>query len=155
MNPFTYSVSFRIWHPHMNPLEISAKLSLTPETSWTAGELRSSPKGKVLEGKRRETYWSHILAHRPDTELADCLETFTQSLEPHAEYLKQIRENGGRIEYFIGWFSGANSGEIFTHQLLGKLARLQIDLAFDIYGAGQENGSDRAYESEPLRGSAN
>jgi len=142
MNSFRYAVSFRIWHPELDPSEISAKLLLTQDISWAVGDVRRSPKGKVLGGERQETYWSHALPSGPDTGLADCLETFTQRLEPYAEYLKEIRADGGRIEYFIGWFSGPNSGELLSHQLLVKLSALGIDLAFDIYGATTDEGRE-------------
>jgi hypothetical protein len=138
MNAFHYSVSFRIRHPSIDTHEISTQLALKPHRSWTAGELRTSPKGKLLGGKREETYWSHTLTHGPETSLANCLERFSETLDSHAEFLKGIRASGGTIEYFIGWFSGHNGGEILTHRLLSKLSILQIDLAFDIYGAEPE-----------------
>jgi hypothetical protein len=134
MNRFKYSVSFRIQHPNIDPSEISANLSLTPDTSWMAGDRRKSPKGKLLEGNYKTTYWSYVLKHRPDMSLADCLETFTIDLELHKDFLTAIRLTGGRSEYFIGWFSGPHSGELLNHQLLSKLSHLQIDLALDIYG---------------------
>lgn len=134
MNTFKYAISFRIEHPGIDPREISAKLSLTPDTSWIAGSRRRSPKGERLEGNYKTTYWSYTLEHQPDMRLADCLEAFTTRLEPYKDFLTWIRSTGGRCEYFIGWFSGPNSGELLNYQLLSKLSRLQIDLALDIYG---------------------
>ena len=83
MTPFKYAVSFRIKHPSIDPRKISAKLRLTPDTSWRAGEARKTPKGKPLKGRYNSTYWSYTLKHSSDMNLADCLESFTNSLEPH------------------------------------------------------------------------
>lgn len=134
MNPFKYTISFRIEHPSIDPREISAKLSLIPNISWMAGSRRRSPKGEPLEGSYKTTYWSYTLEQQSDMRLADCLETFTTSLEPYQDFLTGLRSTGGKCEYFIGWFSGPNSGEVLNYQLLSKLSRLQIDLALDIYG---------------------
>ncbi len=134
MNPFKYTVSFRVEHPEISPHEISAKLSLIPSTSWMAGDRRRAPNDIQLNGRYKTTYWSYTFKESRDMALADSLESFTMGLEPHKEFLLQIRSTGGRCEYFIGWFSDSNSGEIFTYQLLSKIASLQIDLALDIYG---------------------
>lgn|SRR5215813_3438751 len=134
MKLFKYTVSFRIEHPSIDPREISAKLSLTADTSWMTGDRRRSPKGTPLKGNYKTTYWSYTLKHRPDMRLADCLEAFTISIESHKEFLTKIRSTGGRCECFIGWFSGPNSGEMLNYQLLSKLSHLQIDLALDVYG---------------------
>jgi hypothetical protein len=142
MNAFQYAVSFRIWHPRIDPREITARLSLQPDVSWAEGDPRKTLKGTLLGGKREESYWSYKVTHGPDTGLAECLETFTRSIEPYDQYLKEIRSGGGRIEYFIGWFSGFNSGELLSHRLLSKLSALEIDLAFDIYGATRDEGVD-------------
>lgn len=134
MKPFKYSVSFRVEHPEIDPHEISAKLSLTPTTSWKAGDRRSSPTGTPLEGHYKTTYWSYTFGESRDMRLADSLESFSLALQPFKEFLLQIRSTGGKCEYFVGWFSDANSGEIFTFQLLSKITDLQIDLSLDIYG---------------------
>ena len=54
-------------------------------------------------------------------------------LSIHDKLFQQIRDTGGRIEFFIGWYSDRNTGELFSSSLLKKLGELQIDLALDIY----------------------
>jgi hypothetical protein len=37
-------------------------------------------------------------------------------------------------EFFIGWlFDEGNSGDVFDHRLLARLADMNIDLSFDVY----------------------
>ena len=134
MGRFKYAVSFRIEHPGMEPQEISLRLSLTPDQSWKAGDVRKSSKGTPLKGRYKNTFWRHSVKHTPDMSLVDCLKEFTSNLESNIEFLKEIRYTGGRCEYFIGWFSGHNSGEMLDFELLNKLGNLKIDLSLDVYG---------------------
>ncbi len=142
MNPFTYKVALRITHPTMDPKQFSQTLSLRPQHSWMAGDQRATPAGTPLEGVYDHSYWSCTLSHEPNISLAECLETFTSSLERHHSFLLDIRSSGGRIEYFIGWFTNGNSGELFTSRLLEELAHNGIDLALDVYDgkSGRSHG---------------
>jgi hypothetical protein len=100
-----------------------------------AREKRKTPKGQFLKGHYETSYWSYILKSRSGTSLVDALQTFSASLVPYRDFFTEIRSTGGTCEFFIGWFSGANSGEVFDYQLLNTLAYLQIDLSFDIYAS--------------------
>jgi hypothetical protein len=133
MKPFKYTVSFRIGHPNIDPDEISQRLSLVPDTSWIAGSRRRTPAGRMLEGQHKTTYWSYSLEEELDINLADQLYNFAYTIEPHKNFFRYIRTAGGKCEFFIGWFSNASSSEVFSYQLLSKLAELEIDLTFDIY----------------------
>ena len=130
-----YSVSFRIFHPAINPDDISAELSLIPSTQWKSGDDRRSPNGKRLPGRYKNTYWSYRLPLRVGVNLAKRLDEFSRMLTKHESFLKRLRSTGGRSEFFVGWFVKPNSGEIFDRELLARLSRLQIDLAMDVYGS--------------------
>src|SRR5262245_36697474 len=121
MNKFKYTVSFRIEHPNMDPRKISAALSLEPKSSWKEGEPRETHTGQPLDGTRKTSYLSHRLASQPDIGLAKCLYDFTLALERNKGFLRKVRATGGRSEYFIGWFSGRQSGEVLPYNLLEKL----------------------------------
>jgi hypothetical protein len=57
-------------------------------------------------------------------------------------FLHRIRAEGGRVEFFIGWFFDNQSGEVLTHQCLALAGDLQIDLSFDIYPPEQPQTED-------------
>jgi hypothetical protein len=133
MYPFRYKVSFRISHPVIDPDEISMQLALQPKTSWKAGDVRKTPKGTLLEGRYELSYWTYPVSCQSSQSLTNLLEDFTIALEPHRDFLVNLNATGGRLEYFVGWFSGRNSGAVFESALLSKIASLQIDLALDVY----------------------
>jgi hypothetical protein len=133
MHPFKVSVTFRIIHPSINPDEISTQLVLLPRTSGRVGDSRKTPNGDPLKGKNESTYWTYPISCQESNGLADILESFTDDLEIHRDFLLNLYATGGRLEYFVGWFSGTNSGEEFKHGLLRKLADLHINLSLDVY----------------------
>lgn len=126
-----FKISLRVWHPEIQSDAISRGLGLLPKVSYTAGDKRVTPKGAPLAGFRGETYWTHECSAGASFEVA--VEEVTAQLVGKAEFLRHLKETGGRLEYFIGWFSDSNSGFVLDHDLLKKLADLNINLAFDVY----------------------
>jgi hypothetical protein len=135
MNPFKYDVSLRVRHPRMADEEISNALRMEARHHWTVGTPRKTPKGTPLKGTYDSTYCSFRLEHADDTKLSDFLAKCTASLMPHKQFLERICSTGGSIEYFVGWYSGSNSGAVLKSELLRDLAALRIDLSLDVYGA--------------------
>ncbi len=140
MNPFRYDVSLRIRHPNITPEEICKVLGMTARHQWTAGASRKTPKGTPIKGTYDSTYCSFRLDHPTDMRLADFLSQCNKRFRPYQEFFKKIRSTGGSLDYFVGWYSNASSGELFSANLLSELADLKIDLGLDVY-----------VESNPLR----
>ena len=92
-----------------------------------------SPKGRILGGTYEVNYCTFKLENHEDEGLSEMIERVVDELVQHKELLQRITNDGGEIEFFIGWFTKGNSGEIFKQSLLQKLSTLGIDLAFDVY----------------------
>jgi hypothetical protein len=119
----------------MGPETISAALGETPRFSWKAGDRRRTPTGQLLEGSNDTTYWCSGSIDGDGFDLASTIAANLESLESHRSFLADFSSTGGDVEYFIGWYTdGRNTGETFDSDLLRRLADLQIDLAFDVYG---------------------
>lgn len=138
MNEFKFDMSFRVRHPTMDAKKICVELGLTAKYCWTVGEQRRTPKGDFLEGSYPETYCTFILEKEAQTELADLIKSSNQMLRPHKNFLQSIYSSGGRLEYFIGWYSDGNSGEEFDADLLAEMADLKIGLTLDFYGGKKQ-----------------
>lgn len=134
MNKFKYDVSFRVFHPNMDPNDICKKLNMQATHKWCAGENRRTPKGTSLPGTYDQSYCSFNLDQPKDTELIDFLKHWNNNLFKFKKFLNQIYSSGGRLEYFIGWYSKENSGEEFDVSFLKELVELKINLAIDFYG---------------------
>src|SRR5438105_2668102 len=88
-------VSFRIWHPDIDPAIISNRLQLNPARSWRAGEARTNPDGQLLGGQNDRSYWSVRVEQVTDSaELESQLMMFVQTLESNADLLDEIYRTG-------------------------------------------------------------
>lgn len=145
MYPFKYQVSLRFHHPEMAPDYICNVLGLKAMFKWKAGDKRITPQGKPLSGVYETTYCCFDLEHSPDILLADFLKQYNKKLYKHKSFLESVRSTGGDFGYYIGWFSGNMSGEIFDLELLKQLTELGIDLALSVY-CGQKTKRKRAKE---------
>jgi hypothetical protein len=134
-NRYRYSIILRLWHPSMDPAEMSAALGLSPKWAWRAGERRSTPSGRLLSGLRAESYWVAQLGKgaEADKRLSAAISEALDNLAPHKTFFERIRLEGGRAEFFIGWYFGGQSGDTFAFDLLGRLHEMKLDLALDVY----------------------
>ena len=138
MHPYTYAITLRVFHPDIEPTEITNALSLEPVRAWKAGHSRQTPKGTPLEGVYRESYWYTELI--PDGEhssegtlLEEYLDHIATKLAPSTQFFARIRAEGGRVELFIGTYGARNFGFEFSPTLLASLAGIGLSLAFDVY----------------------
>lgn len=139
MHPFRFAVSLRVFSKSVDLTKITAQLGLEPKWKRKIGERRTTPKGTPLDGVYDFSYCSFSLTRRGEEELHEMLNRTADELLPHKDIFCRIRAEGGRTEFFVGWYSTGNTGDEFNCILLGKLGELQIDLAIDVYG----NSGDR------------
>lgn len=101
----SYSVSLQVRHPDADPEDIVAGLGLPPLRYWKAGDLRTTPKGGILDGKHRTTYCVFDLggADGDGKELCTFLGEILVELEIRAAFVRQLRQTGGKVSFFILW----------------------------------------------------
>ena len=134
MHSFRFVVSLRVFSQSVDTAEICRSLGLVPKWQHKIGESRATPKGASLSGIYESNYCSFDLERRDTEELHEMLTRTIDGLMKHKEFFHRIRDDEGRTEFFIGWYSSGNSGDIFSHDLLGRLSDLKIDVALDVYG---------------------
>lgn len=140
---FKFKIALRIFHPSINPDQITQKLSLRPSHTYMAGSARNTPKGNPLPGTNKNSMWFFEIGEKSEGEsgtLSDMIREMNEKLWPARDFFCGLQDSGGKIEYFIGWFSGLNSGETLDWALLQKCSDLRIDLSLDVYG-GVKPGS--------------
>jgi hypothetical protein len=136
MPGYRYSISLRIWHPTRPLGDVSAKLDLKPSRVLEAGAARITPRGDALSGVYAENYWtaSILKGAANGRDLASAIAVVLDQLSPNKNFLLSLTASGGRLEFFIGWFfDKGNSGDVFDHKLLARLAEFGIDLSLDVY----------------------
>ena len=135
MAEYNYSVSLRLWHPTILSAEITAALGIEPSRSMDVGAPRATPKGAPLEGVYDESFWTARLSDGKsiNRSLSLAIGEALDDLASRQDFFREFVGDGGRAEFFIGWFFDDNSGDVFDHELLARLADFKIDLSFDVY----------------------
>lgn len=140
MADYRYSISLRAFHPTMDLDCVSEVLGIRPRVLWKVGEPRKTPKGTPLSGIYETGFWTARLFDGGSTQqgLPLALSAALDTIAVGSSLFTTIAQTGGRVELFVGWFfDEGNSGDLFGHSLLGRLASMNVDLSFDVYGEAQ------------------
>lgn len=133
---FQYIVTLQVWHPHADPEMIERGLAMSARHKHTRGTSRQTPTGSRLLGGYRESYCSFDLGAGDDGQLASYLKELVDSLSAKREYIAQIKQTGGRLNFYVGWTCGER-GEVFDVELLSRLAWLGVDLGIEPFRTRQ------------------
>ena len=117
----------------MDPDLICKALNWETKYRWKAGTPRRTPKGTPLEGTYGDSRCSFEVGSGDDGELARCLRAAIERLEKYADFLKQMRKDGGDIQFYVFWYPNGDTGEVFGVDLLSRMAELGIDLGLNVY----------------------
>jgi hypothetical protein len=135
-------MKLRIWHPAMDPAEITAALGLQPGRTMRAGERRMTPKGQLLDGLYAESYWSADPYQRgewqsTDDTIEDLVAENLGLLEPHRAFLARVRDEGGRIHLQVSSYSPRNYTLELPPELLLRCGGLGLSFVHDVYPAAR------------------
>jgi hypothetical protein len=133
MHPYRFTLSLRLTHPKYSAEEIEEKLKMNGRVTRSAGDLRKTPKGNLLDGVNKVTYCTFQLIEGDDSQLEDAFDNWNRRLFRYKEFLSGFIETGGTLEYFLGLFLNANSGFVLLKSQMRAMNELGIDLACDIY----------------------
>lgn len=134
MNPFSFRVILRFFPGSLDPKAICAELALEPDRLEVMGEPRKTFTGKLLSGTYEYSLCQFEPQQNKGEDLNEMLDRVCNSLLPHQDLIRRIRDVGGRVEFYVYWFSIDNSGDTFSWELINKLGKLGIDLVLDVYG---------------------
>jgi hypothetical protein len=85
-----------------------------------------------LDGSYKESYWYSDLSSPDDNDFPEFLRKTVEALFQHRPFFNQIREAGGRVEFYVGLGAGgAMLGETLPYDLLLALGQLGVDLSLD------------------------
>jgi len=145
---YRYTVSLRIWHSTAHPDRFTEVLGMMPDAVDIAGQPRVR-KGRVMPVVPKVSYWYRDLGHDPVLDVSEFLDAQARALSPHRALFESIANEGGRAEFFIGFFLEAfNCGFDLSPELQRVCADLRLSLGFDIYGERAEDDcEDLADES--------
>ncbi|MBB3344732.1 DUF4279 domain-containing protein [Luteimonas sp. RC10] len=114
---------------------IAKSISLAPVIGYSAGEIRTTPKGQVLPGVNPATFCVFELIERDVGFFTDGVEQLLPLLARHRELLSSIAATGGSSELYVGVFVDKSETTGFSVQAdtMAALAELSIQLSVEIY----------------------
>lgn len=111
-----------------------AVVGMVPSFAWNKGESRLLPHGKELNCVKKNSYATFRLYKSEERWLPELLSESVARLSAHREFFRQLKsDDGGRAEFFIGWFLSRSGGDTLPSALLLEVADLGLDLSFDVY----------------------
>ena len=85
------------------------------------------------------SYCAFEFDSQDERSLPDNIKRILDELEVHGDVIRSLANSGGRLEFFVGWFSDFNSGDIFGWDVLARMGQLKISLALDVYGPDRDS----------------
>ncbi|MCB5228423.1 DUF4279 domain-containing protein [Alishewanella sp. 16-MA] len=145
MPDYKFCVSLNISHPEIEADIISEELNITPHITHKIGEPRITPNGRRLSGSYENTFWSYDFCNgkRVDAEeilFEDFIASKNSELAKHKCFFEKLRETGGAVDYFVGWFSvdSINMNIYLEPAVLYSTADLSISLVLCAYPSHHE-----------------
>ena len=142
MQSYSFSIAVRIWHPSMDPQEISAALGMRAKHSAISGSQRITPNGRALGGVHAESYWHSDPFERgeyasTDDLAEDVLIDVLQLLRPHKDFLVGLKQQGARLHLQVSSFGTRNYALELPSEALAQFSELGLSFVHDIYPCAQ------------------
>ncbi|MDR3158206.1 MAG: hypothetical protein LBU11_04180 [Zoogloeaceae bacterium] len=90
-----FRVSIRVTHPKIPLGLITRQIGRTPDIAWTAGAQRVAPKGTVLPGLRKDSYW--VLKGPESDDLASLIDWANGVMQKRQAFCSGIAQYGRKI----------------------------------------------------------
>lgn len=153
MSEYEFTVSLRLRHPAIDPVQITQTLGIEPQHTWKAGDLRRDAGGGALEGVYRESYWMGRLMDEPQLSSARMsvesvlLQTLAHLRRSHA-FLEQLHVDGGVAELHISLYAREAFRLELSDETLGLLGRLGLAVALDVHPPSSSGASEQTSTKE-------
>jgi hypothetical protein len=134
-------VTLRVYPESLDPGELTARLGLEP-TCWQRKGEASKPGGRVASLHGWFLSSEGVL---PSRDVGRHLDWLLAQLLPRAEALLALQGEGCRLDVFCFWVSASgHGGPTVRPDQMAALARLNLELGFDVYFGGEGDGPEGA-----------
>ena len=129
-----FDVELFIVHPLLDPADITRALGMEGHFWHRVGDQRKTPKGSLLSGVYPDTRWRHSIRHTVTEQwFASELVDFIARLEPHKEFLANLRETGGSATLIIQFLGDGYLADEIPLSTLATLNGLGLSLGIECF----------------------
>lgn len=129
----TGNLSIRFWHPTKDLSFLSSLLGLSCVRSWVAGTQRQTPRGNLLPGLYRESYWYSDLVFNVEERFNGQFSHAIDILVKANETIREIKDSGGVIELYLQLPGSVNIGDTIDSTLLCRLGEMGVNLSVEVF----------------------
>jgi len=133
-----YVLVLRFFHPSFDPKNISDLLKLKPDISWKEGEQAKTPSGRLLDFRRKESFWSYCM-HGEGKKFSDKIGDIVRIMSPHKNFIHHLIDDGGRVNLYLQLPGSINIGDSLTPDILAGISELKAGLDIEVFPDFQEN----------------
>lgn len=137
--PERVRATFRIYHPDLDPEQLTELLEIAPSMAWRSGEDsygwrkrpgHKAPSGGWLLSSRTVIRGNDALAH---------IDWLLDQLAGQASHIKELQNKGFMIDVVVGWHATSwNTTPALTPDIMRRLGKLSLPIWFDVYLFGSE-----------------
>ena len=149
MQTYKFKLDLRIWHPDLDPEEISKTLNFQPDTFWKNGDAKKTPTGSLLQGMHSETYWasnpfSNGWRYSTEALIEEAINELITYLDKYIEFLQEISQEG-IIRLWISSHSKSNFSIEIPPRMSAKFSELGLTFIHDAYQVPQNDPKENHY----------
>ena len=132
--PERVRATLRIYHPELEPAEITSLLNIQPSIAWKKGDEAYgwskkagslAPSGGWLLSSRQKVKSNNALRH---------LEWLLDQITGTSTNLKALQDQGFIVDVVVGWHSSTwNTTPALTPEIMRRLANHRLPIWFDVY----------------------
>lgn len=128
-----YSLSFQITHTTRDLVLVSDVLRVEPFRIWKAGDPRTTPTGRRLEGHYDHSYCCLRIACGDGQSASEAMGTFLTKIEAHKTLFDDLINSGGKLRMVVHDLTATSFRDEFDSYLLMRLANQGIALGIECY----------------------
>ena len=129
----TGSVSLRFWHPAEDLAFLSSLLALPCYRSWLSGARRQTPKGSLLPGVYKESYWVTRLEYPVKEGFGNKFVLAVKCLLKAEKEILKLIQSGGRVEVYLQLPGHINYGATIDNSNILILGNLGVDFLIEVF----------------------
>lgn len=128
-----YSISFQITHTVRDLALVSEALGVEPFRIWKAGDPRTTPTGRRLEGQYDRSYCCLRIACGDEQSASEAMSAFLTKIEAHKTLFDDLISSGGKLRLVVHDLTATTFRDEFDSYLLMRLANQGIALGIECY----------------------
>ncbi len=141
METFEFQISLKIWHPSIDPGDISVAVGIAPKIMHKAGMPKKLPNGSPWKGSYAKSYWCADLVEFCETSspstIEEKLNRIIGCLAPKKDFFSKITHQGGQVQLWISTHSTKNYCVQLPCNPMKNLSNIGLEVLIDVYPCPQ------------------